>query len=112
MKELPVNFGMSPGQDYHKYFHNLLIEFKKLLKKSKDISELKAEMNSLINASKTLTWKENRKHGTGEQACSKVWHEFKRYIESLEKKEPKASAQYLIEAIEEIEILLKNFEVK
>jgi hypothetical protein len=116
MKDLPSSFSMPPGQESHKYFRNLLIEFKKLLKKSKDIDALQWEMDRILDASKELTWKIDRnkiiKQETGEKAVSKVWHEFKRYLQDLEKSSSKANYQDLFDAIEEIELMLNNFDLK
>lgn len=116
MNALPSSFSMPPGQDPHKYFHNLLIEFKKLLKRSKEIAALQIEMEKLLNASKDMSWKSHRdktfKKEIGEKACAKVWSEFKRYLAALEKKLPSTNYQDLIDAIEDLETLLENFEVK
>lgn len=116
MNNLPSSFAMRPGQDPHNYFRNLCIEFKKLLKDSDDIDLLQDEMLILINASKEMKWNEDHKkplkQEVGEKAMAKLWHEFQRYIDGLEKSPAKANRQDLLDAFNEVERLLKNFDIK
>jgi len=116
MSKLPSGFAMKPGQDPHNYFRNLCIEFKKLINQTVDIDMLQDEMDKLINAGKEMKWNENHKlplkQESGEKAMSKVWHEFQRYVEALQKSSSKANRQDLLDALGEIERMLKNFDVK
>lgn len=115
-KELPSSYMIKPGQDPHKYFRNLCIEFIKLLKRSKDVELLQIEMEKLFNASKDLTWKEDHnkplKQEVGEKALAKVWHEFKVYIGQLISGKEGYNFQDLIDALNEVEVMIKAFEVK
>lgn len=116
MNNLPSSFTTRPGQDPHSYFRNLCIEFKKLLKDSKDIDLLQDEMSVIINASKDMKWNENHKkplkQEVGEKAMAKLWHEFRRYIDALEKSPSKVNHQDLLDAFAEVERLLRNFDIK
>lgn len=116
MKDLPSSFKVPPGQDPHSYFKNLCIEFKKLLKESKDTDLLQNEMVKLINASKDLQWNEDHKKPlkweAGEKAISKVWDEFKIYINQLSSEKEDYNYQDLLDAIEEIQRMIDNFDVR
>ena len=115
MSKLPSSFSMRPGQDPHNYFRNLCIEFKKVLKQTDDVELLQQEMEKLMNASKEMKWNEKHniplKQETGEKAIAKVWHEFQRYMTALEKSS-KVDHQDLLDALDQIEVLLRNFDVK
>lgn len=114
MKDIPTNFGTSPDQEPHKYFRNLCQEFRKLLVSSKDSDQLQFEMTKLINASRDLSWKhkctQTYKKDVGEKACQKVWHEFSRFMKGFESNPN--NLQDLLDAIMELERLLKDYEVK
>ena len=114
MNDLPASYKTSPGQNPHSYFRNLCIEYKKILKTSKDINLLQNEMDKLINASKELKWREDLKkplnQEAGEKAIAKVWHEFQRYIETLTSSS-NANFQDLLTSLDEIERMVANFDV-
>ncbi len=109
------NYEHTLGQDSHKYFHNLCIEFKKFVQKSKDPALLEIEMERLINASKQMKWKREKqeiwKKDAGEKAMGKLWNEFSRYVLTLKKNPEKADAKDLIEALCTIESLVEQLKV-
>ena len=111
---LPANFEGRPSEEPHRAFRNLCIEFKKLLKDSYNIDELQIKMEEFLNASKEMNW-HNKKTGVyhkeeGEKAVGKVWTEFKRYIFGLTShRNPKVTNQDLIDALSEVERLLRAY---
>jgi len=114
--EVPVNFSTNPGQSPHKYFYNLCLQFKKKLNTIKDVDVLEDEMQSLINASKDLNWKEPKHHvykkSEGEKILDKVFSEFKRYSNDLRSKEKNANAQDLLYALDELKDLIERDKVE
>ncbi len=109
------NYGHILGQNPHKYFHNLCIEFKKILQKSKDPALLEIEMEKLINASKQMKWKTEKKEiwkkDEGEKVLCKVWNEFSRYMQELKKNPKNAVAKDLMDSLWEVERLLASLKV-
>lgn len=116
MKKLPSNFTMQPGQNPHSYFRNLCIEFIKLLKESDDVDLLQDEMGKLINASKDMKWNEDHnkplKQEAGEKAISKLFNEFRRYVNNLRNTSSKSNYQDLLDAFSEIERMLNKYDIK
>ncbi|HNA62515.1 MAG TPA: hypothetical protein PKW79_05520 [Rhabdochlamydiaceae bacterium] len=53
---LPSNFGSAPGEELHRYMKNACIEFRKLLKATKDIGELREGMQKIIDTGKQMNW--------------------------------------------------------
>lgn len=112
---LPNNFASSPGEELHSYFRNLCLEFKKIVKKSKDIDELQIEMEKFINASRDMNW-HHKSTGVyhkeeGEKATGKVWKEFKRYLFELLDHPEDANPQNLLDALAEVERLVEALKV-
>lgn len=109
---LPANFTTPPGEDPHRYFRNTCIEFKKLLKNTKDIDSLQIEMEKFIGASKQLDWKHKTTgvyhKSEGEKAAEKVWNEFKRYILVLATNPYRGNPHDLIDALSETERLVES----
>ena len=113
--ELSSSFSKNPGQDPHSYFRNICIEFRKVINSSKNIDELQQIMNDFINASRQMIWK-REKHQTYkkdeyEKAADKVFSEFTRYIEDLEQNPKSVISQDLLDALNEIERLIKSNKV-
>lgn len=110
--DIPTSFSMPPGESQHKYFRNLCIEFKKLVKKSDDLDLLQFEMEKLINASKQINWEHKStdkfKKDKAEKTLSKVWTEFDRYFMNLKDNKDKSNMQDLLDAIEEVESLISE----
>lgn len=111
MNDLPSSFSSLPDQDPHKYFKNLLIDFKKEIKGAVDLDPLQEKMQTLINASKEMSYKDTHKKGVfhlpeTQKAISKIWTEFDRYILTYQKEPQKANAQDLLDAITLVESLL------
>jgi hypothetical protein len=109
------DFDHAPGQNPHKYFHNLCIEFRKTLTKTKNPNLLEIEMEKLINASKQMQWKEEKKHfwkkSEGEKTLDKVWTEFSRYVKTLRQDPKNADATDLLRAFSEVERLVEALKV-
>jgi len=112
---LPANFSGKPGEEPHRYFRNSLLEFKKVVKTSKDIDQLQIEMERFLNASKQLDWHHKNpqayRKDEAEKATGKVWTEFKRYIMGLQSKSQKVSPQDLIDALSKVEQMVLNMKV-
>jgi len=107
---LPANFSGAPGEDMHHLFRNLCMEFKKTIKANSDPEEIQQQMQRFIDISRELNW-HNKKTGVyhkeaGEKAASKVFNECKRYVEALLREPAKANAQYLLDALSEVETML------
>lgn len=111
---LPNNFSSSPHEHPQKIFHNLVIEFRKTVRSSKDIAELTNQMDRLLNASKDMHWVIHNtdvyhKH-EGPKAMEKLFTEFERYINSLQEGSPipsidlETSLKHLEKIIEEDKI--------
>jgi hypothetical protein len=109
------NYGHFLGQNSNKYFHNLCIEFVKTLHQSKDPNRLEIEMEKVINASKQMNWKKEKKSvwkkEDGEKALNRVWSEFSRYVQSLRKKENESNLKELLEALSEVQRLVDALKV-
>jgi hypothetical protein len=109
--ELPENFSSPPHEHLQKTFHKLVIEFRKTVQRSKDISELTEQMDRLLNASKEMTWIVHNsdiyhKH-EGPKAMERLFTEFERYINHLQSGE-KISPVDLIASLKEIEEIIEK----
>lgn len=113
---LPANFAGMPGEEIHRSYRNICIEFKKMIKNSTNIDELQEQMIRFINASKQMDWgrKETGVYhkNNGEKACDKVWNEFKRYIMALATQNKEANPQDLYDALSEVERLVDSLKVR
>jgi hypothetical protein len=114
--ELPVNFESAPGREPHKTFRNTCIEFKKLIKSTKDIGELRQEMQKFIEEAKQMNWQKKNTgvyhKQEGEKLVDKVFSEFKRYMNDLEPYLNKADPHDLLEALEVLVVYINNYQVK
>ena len=103
---LPSSFSEPPGEDNHHYFRNVLLEFKKLIHQSQNIDELEMQMERIINASRDISWnehsKENIKKTESEKILDKLYEEFKRYIEELQKDLNQANIEDLAVTLQEV----------
>jgi|GEM_PF-3059965 len=112
MEEIPKSFSLPPGQEVSKYFLNLLIEFKKEIENTKDIDLLKIEMAKFLNAIKELYFEKSKKDiykkEESTKIISKIWSEFKRYIDFLEKKEKTNNIQDLLDSLDELKKMIKD----
>ena len=113
--ELPANFESSPGQEPHRSFRNLCIEFKKILKSSKKVSELNRVMERFIDESKQMTWHVQNTgvyhKDQGKKLTEKVLSEYQRYIKDLEPYVNRADPSAVIEALSLMEQFINNFKV-
>lgn len=116
MQELSPSYSSLPDEDPHKYFKNLLIDFKKEIEAAIDVAALQEKMLMLINASKQMSYLDN--HPTSiyhkpetKKALNKVWKEFDRYILTYQKNPSKANPQDLLDALSIVESLLVENEI-
>lgn len=113
--ELPANFESPPGEEPHRAFRNTCIEFKKLLKTSKNIPELNQQMEKFMGESKQLHWQSKNTavyhKDEGKKLTDKVLTEFKRYMTDLEPYLNRADPAPLIEAIKMVERFIDNYKV-
>jgi hypothetical protein len=112
---LPANFEGMPGEEPHRYFRNLCIEFKKCIKDSPSIDDLQDKMEDFLNVSKEMNW-HNKTSGVyhkeaGDKAVAKVWNEFKRYLFALGSHRGAANPQDLLDSLSEIERIIRALEV-
>ncbi len=110
--DIPANFAMNPSETPHHYFKNLCLNFKKTIQQSKNPENLEFQMESMINASKELNWKKETtdkwKKESPEKIMNKVFNEFKRYINDLQKTPNEANYQLLLDSLEELNNFLKE----
>ena len=111
MTDLPSSFSSLPDQDPHKYFKNILKDFKKEIQQALDIDALQEKMQTLINASKEMKYLDNRQTSiyhkpATTKALTRIWNEFDRYILIAQKNPSKANPQDLLDAIALVESLL------
>jgi hypothetical protein len=113
--ELPANFETPPGEELHRAFRNTCIEFKKLIKSSKDLNELKEQMQKFIEISKQMNWHVKNTgiyhKAEGEKLADKVFAEFKRYMQDLEPYLNKANPADLLKALDGMERYINDFQV-
>jgi hypothetical protein len=113
--ELPANFESPPGQKPHRTFRNTCIEFKKLILNSKDINELKQEMQNFIEEAKQMDWQRKNTgvyhKDEGTKIVNKVFVEFKRYMGDLEPLLNKADPHGLLSALEAMEMFINDYKV-
>lgn len=112
---LPANFGKPPGEELHRIFRNTCIEFKKLIKSSKNIQELEQEMLKFIGECKAMDW-HSKNTGVyhkdeGQKLAEKILAEFKRYKNDLEPFLNKADPTDLLNALDAMEQYVKNYKV-
>ncbi|NGX52454.1 MAG: hypothetical protein KR126chlam5_00753 [Candidatus Anoxychlamydiales bacterium] len=113
---LPSSFSSNPDQDPHKYFKNLIIDFKKEVKGAVDSEALEEKMSMIINASKEMQYIDNHKKGVyhkpeTKKALEKLFSEFDRYILTIQKNPSKANAQDLLDAIAIVETLISENDI-
>ncbi len=108
---LPKNFCAKPGESNHKYYLNLCYDFKKKIENTRDPSDLEEEMQTLINASRDLDWRESKhtvyKKSESEKIFSHFIKELARYTTNLREGHLPAS-QDLIDSLDELILLLES----
>lgn len=104
---LPASFSGVPQEQLHHHFRNVCLEFKKVIKSSKDINELDIQMDRFINVCKEMDWQPKNsdvyRKNTAEKAVNKVINEYRNYSKALQSNSEQAISQDLIEAISEVE---------
>lgn len=112
---IPSNFGGTPKEDPNHHFRNVCKEFIKMLKSSTDIELLELHMDRFINVAKQMHWnheKSDRFHkDESEKAANRVVKEFRKYIQALKADEPNNSPQNVINALAEVESMIRSFKV-
>ena len=113
--ELPRNFESAPGQEPHRAFRNLCIEFKKILKSSKKVAELNRVMEKFIDEGKQMNWHAKTTgvyhKDEGKKLTEKVLSEYQRYVKDLEPYLNRADPSPVIEALILLEQFVSNFKV-
>jgi Skp family chaperone for outer membrane proteins len=116
MKEVPKSFSCPPGQSLHKYFSNLCIEFRKILEEKGNLEVLQKKMVEIINAAKEMDFLKKRSDVWGKEETDKgmrrLLDEFKRYVRDVESNVERADEKDLLKALEEVERLIKSWEIK
>lgn len=111
---LPANYGM-PGEELHRTFRNTCIEFKKLIKSTKNPKQLEEQLQKFIEESKAMNWHPKNTgvyhKQEGEKLVDKVYAEFKRYRDDLEPLLNKADPTDLLNALDLMEQYIKSFKV-
>jgi hypothetical protein len=116
MSDLSSSFSSLPDENPHKYFKNLLIDFKKEIEGAIDIDALQEKMQTIINASKEMKYLDNHQSSiyhkpATSKALSKIWKEFDRYIMTAQKTPSNANPQDLLNAISIVESLLAENDI-
>jgi len=113
--ELPANFESPPGPELHRVFRNTCIEFRKILKASKNINELNQQMEKFIGESKQMHWHTKntavQHKDEGKKLTDKVLTEFKRYMTDLEPYLNRADPAPVIEALKMMESFINDYKV-
>ena len=112
---LPANFSGVPQEQLHHHFRTVCVEFKKIIKSSKEINELDVQMDRFINICKEMNWQSKNadvyRKNEAEKAVNKIVNEYRRYIKALQTDSENAIAQDLTAAISEVESLLHSSKV-
>lgn len=109
---LPANFSGYPSEELHHYFRNVCIEFKKTLKSTTDQTALSEQIDRFKDACKQMNWHQKNTgvyhKGTGDKAATRVVDEYNRYVIALTKTPFEANPQDLLDAIAQVEMLIKE----
>lgn len=109
---LPANFASCPQEDLHHHCRNVAVEFKKIVKSSKDVNELNSALERYLNVIKYLDWHEKTSSvyhkNDNEKAANKLTKEFNRYATDLGSDQNLANPQGLLNAITEMEQLIQS----
>ncbi len=112
---LPANFTGVPQEQLHHHFRNICIEFKKVVKSSKDINELEVQMDRFINVCKGIDWPQKNSEVFRKNQVDKIFNrlmtEYKRYITALQSDTENASSQDLTNAISDVGNLFETLKI-
>lgn len=101
-----------PEEEMTRRFRNILLQFKKTIKASRNIDVLNSEMEHFMNANRRVQWPHQTSgvfhKDEAEKAVGKVVTEFQRYIAVLQKDPPEATYQDLLEALLIVESMIDN----
>ena len=99
-----------PDEELFRRYRNILLQLKKTIQTSKNIDELKMQMEHFINANRHVTWPHHTSavyhKDEAEKAVGKVVTEYQRYIKGLENDDPDANYQDLLDALLIVESML------
>jgi len=113
---LPPSFSGMPMRELYRYFHNVCIEFKKVIKTTKDPELLSEQLDRFIGASHQVAWPHEHTavyhKDKAEQATQKVVTEFRRYLDALEKNAPNAHPDDLLNALTSVEGMIDTLKVR
>lgn len=113
---LPYNFAQPPHEEAHRYFRNICRAFIKAINRTAPLDELQEAMLRFLDASKQMHWQHPKTSvyhkEEGEKAVDKVCSEFKRYVGALQSEPQSAQTQDLLDALQEVERLIRNFQVE
>ncbi|MFZ0564819.1 MAG: hypothetical protein WAM28_01300 [Chlamydiales bacterium] len=113
---LPPSYSGLPVEEQYRYYRNICIKFKKIIKSSKDIDELQMHMDQFLNASKQVQWPHETSQvyhkDIAEKTLQKVPNEFRRYIQDLEKDSSHANPQDLLDALEMVETMIDSLKIR
>lgn len=112
---IPANFSGMPQEQLHHHFRNVCLEFKKVVKSSKDVEELELQMDRFMNVFKGMDWPHKNsdvlRKNPQDKVLNRLITEYKRYLEDLRTNAEKALPQDLINALSEAEGLLETTKV-
>jgi hypothetical protein len=107
---LKPSFSGYPEETLIRRFRNSLLQFKKTIQSSKDIAELKSEMDQFISINHQVVWPHHTsgvyRKDDAEKAVDKVLTEYQRYIKALQLHKPHTSYQDLLDAILIVESMI------
>lgn len=113
--QLPDNFGHPPGEERHRAFRNTLIQFKKIIRSSKNVDEIEQEMQNFIDECRQMDWhaktSEVYHKDEGEKLANKIYAELERYVMALRQKSHDAQSSDLMNALDLMEQYVKSFKV-
>lgn len=113
---LPPSFSGLPVEEQCHYYRNVLIEFKKAIKSSKDAVFLQECVDHFLNASREVQWPHETsgtyKKDKIEKAVQKVANEFRRYLQTLETEPEKANIEDLLTALVLVELEIDQLKIR
>lgn len=113
---LPPSFSGMPVEEQCHYYRTVCIEFKKVIKSSKNVAELQEQIDRFLSASREVQWPD---HTSGsyhkdevEKAVQKVANQFRRYVQTLEKEPEKAQHEDLLNALILVETQIDQLKIR
>lgn len=108
---LPANFAGCPKEEIHHLCRKAASDLKKILKTSKDTTELRMEMERYMSLIKNLDWHRKPsdvyRKDDAEKSAQRMVKEFDRYVTDLQSNKD-ANSQDVINSIQIMEKLIDN----